>query len=279
VEGNETVSTSAIEAELDTVGIRPGVLWSSLSFNEAERHLLEESATIGWLNVNRRGSVAYVTVKEKQIKESEIGKKLYSNIVASTDCVIEEITVKSGYPMVKAGDTVKAGQLLISGVIPSELGGGFVRAEGEVKGRVFERISVEVPRRETVTVYGEEILSECHANIFNFSINIFKNYGNLPDSYVIINDTEEMMLLGKWRLPVEIKRIYAKAVKKQSVERSDAELISIATSRLSALRKVRLSDAELLKIKTDGEFTESGYRMTSSVTVLCGIGEERIFSP
>ena len=277
--GNENISTSAVEDELDKVGIRPGALWKSLLLNKAERQLLEESETIGWLNINRQGSVAYVTVKEKEIKAPQSSEKYYSNIVAVTDCVIEEITVKSGFPMVKAGDTVKAGQLLISGVIPNELGGGFVRAEGEVKGRVFEKISVEVPRRETVTVYEDEVLSECHINIFDFSLNIFKNYGNLPESYVIINDIEEVMLLGRWRLPMEIKRIYFKTTKKQSVERSDADLISIASSRLSALRAMRLSEAELLKIKTEGEFTDNGYRMTSSVTLLCGIGEEKVFAP
>ena len=45
--------------------------------------------------------------------------------------------------MVKVGDVVKKGDLLISGVLPLELGGGFCTAQGEVKGRVADRVEVE----------------------------------------------------------------------------------------------------------------------------------------
>ena len=83
------------------------------------------------------------------------------------------------------------------------------------------------------------------------------------------------MILGKYRLPVKIMETYTKKAQIQKFERSDSELVSVAASRLSKLRIIKLCDAEILKIKTDGEFTSSGYLMTSSVIVLRDIGEER----
>lgn len=275
VEGNETLPSSVVEAELENAGLFAGSSWHSLSLSEVERHLLASSEDIGWVNINRKGSVAFVTVREKNTVQNPEEPSGYSNIVAACDCVIEEITVKSGIPMVKAGDTVKEGQLLISGVIPDELGGGFLRAEGVVIGRVSENFGVEVPRCEEVLMYGEETLYESKIKIFNFSINIFKNYRNSDEDCAIIESIEECMILGKYRLPVKIMETYTKKAQIQKFERSDSELVSVAASRLSKLRIIKLCDAEILKIKTDGEFTSSGYLMTSSVIVLRDIGEER----
>lgn len=276
--GNENVSDSLIEEELEKAGFSIGTAWSKLSLNKVELDFLEISETTGWININRRGNVAYVTVKEKNIYEQIEKNEVYSNIVATADCVIEDITVKSGIAQVKAGDTVKAGDLLISGIIPAELGGGFVRAEGEIYGRLFEEISVETPRNETIKIYGKERLSRLSIKIFNFFINIFKSYRKNDNSCVIIEDVEECVLFGKYRLPIEIRKVYGQDIFESQKEYNDKELVSVASTRLAKLRVMKLSDAELLSIKTHGEFTEIGYKMTSEVSYLKDIGEERYFS-
>ena len=172
IEGNEQLPSSVIEKALEDVGVAPGVGWGSFSASDKELELLESTPEIGWVNINRRGVVAYVTVKEKNIKEEPAPLPLYSNVVSAYDCVIEEITVTSGVAVVKAGDTVRRGDLLISGVIPAELGGGFVAAEGEVVGRMREEISVSVRRTEEKIVYERAQISEIRLKIFSFLINI-----------------------------------------------------------------------------------------------------------
>ena len=72
--------------------------------------------------------------------------------------------------------TVKAGDILISGIIPDELGGGFVRAAGEVSGRAIRTVSTTLPRSATVNVGSVPQWERCDLYIFNFSINIFKKY-------------------------------------------------------------------------------------------------------
>ena len=278
VSGNEEVPTAAVEEELAAAGLSVGASWRSLSFSEVERSTLEKSEKIGWLNINRRGNVAYVTVKEKTVYEQSDDSGLYSNLVASRDCVIEEITVKQGIAHVKAGDTVKAGQLLISGVIPAELGGGFVRAEGEILGSFSEEISVEVPRRESFKSYGEEKLLSVRVKIFKFSINIFKNYRKSNNDCVIIEDVKECTVLGKYRLPFGIYKTYSADVAVNERTYSDKELLTVASSRLAKLRIMKLSDSELIKIRTYGEFTDGGYRMASTVSQLKDVGEERFIS-
>ncbi len=276
VEGSDDIPAALVLEELSSTGFDIGSKWHNFSRSEIERTLLENSDKIGWVNINRRGNVAYVTVKGKSNENEEEKAQVYSNVVASEDCIIEEITVKHGIACVKAGDSVKKGQLLISGIIPGELGGGFVRAEGEILGRVSEDISVFVPSTEDVITYGNEELSESHLKIFGFSINIFKSYGKKYETCAIIEEKEECVLFG-CRLPIGIYRTYKQEIQSETEQRSDDELVKIAAYRLIQLRAIKLSDAELLRMNTYGEFKDGGYEMHSFVTVLKNIGEEFVF--
>ena len=62
------------------------------------------------------------------------------NIIASQDCTITEIVTASGTPVVKAGDDVKKGDILISGAVylyddnNEVLDTNYVSAEGTVYG-------------------------------------------------------------------------------------------------------------------------------------------------
>ena len=134
------------------------------------------------------------------------------------------------------------------------MGGGFVRAEGTVLGRVGDNISVEVPRMEFKLISGDDELFETYVNFFDFSIKIFKKYRNMDFDCVIIEDVKECVLFG-CRLPISIKRIYGQPISEMAVVRNDGELVQIAHSRLSKLRAVVLSDSQLLKMRTYGEFT------------------------
>ena len=278
VSGNENLPLSVVEEELSRSGLFVGAPWSSLSLNKVEAEVLSKSEAIGWININKRGKVAYVTVKERSENSSEKESVAYSNIVASRDCVIEEITVISGVACVKAGDTVRRGELLISGVIPSESGGGFVRAEGVIVGSYSEEISVEVQRNERVKSYGEEELSSVNINILKLSINIFKKYGKNDKEYVIINDVKECTVLGRYRIPLGIYKTYVAEVSESEASYTDGELMEIASSRLAKKRIAALSNSELLRLRSQGAFTASGYKMTTLASVLAEVGEERSFS-
>ena len=198
--------------------------------------------------------------------------------MASRDCVIEEITVSSGVACVKAGDTVRRGELLISGVIPSESGGGFVRAEGVVLGSCSDEVSVTVQRAEQIRAYKEEKLSSIKVKFLNFSINIFKRYGKNDKECVIIEDIKECTVMGRYRIPLGIYKTYVAEVIENEVTYTDGELISIASSRLAKKRIMELSDSEILRLRTQGVFTDSGYKMTTFASVLTEVGEERRFS-
>ena len=278
IEGNESVSNAAIESELADAGLAVGGSWLGINTSKIETELLLSSSDIGWVNVNRRGNVAYVTVREKREVFTDEEKGYFSNVVATADCVISEITVKKGIACVKVGETVKEGQLLISGVIPDELGGGFVAAEGEIFGAVNEKIELTVPPEESKSELSEAEISEISVKIFNFSIKLFKKYRKSDKACAIIEDVREGVLFGKHRIPFGIRTIYVSEKTEKTEIYTEKQMTEIAAQRLSAVRRSRFSDADLLKLKTTGEFSDKGYTVTTYATVQRSVGEEKAFS-
>lgn len=278
VEGNYALTKVRIEEELAEVGLEVGGRWSRLSKSIAERQALENIDELAWININRRGFVAYVTVKEKEITDESTDYEGYCNVVAAFDCVIEEITVRRGIAAVKAGDTVKRGDLLISGIIPNELGGGFVKADGDVFGKLNEKQSVFVNRTEDLKAYTEESVNSLTIKIFGFSINIFKKYSNSSKECVIIDEVRKAVLPNEVILPIEINRRLVLNYKYKTVTYTDDELIALASARLAEKRAVSLSDAELLSIKTGGCFSNDGYTLTSDMSVLRNVAVQHSFS-
>ncbi len=276
VDGNEKITDSEVILALKQCGFEIGDFWINTDTEKIESALLNTNENISWVNINRRGTVAYIKVIEKEEKKEELEetKNGYANIVAASDCVIEEITVKSGIPAVKAGDVVKAGDILVIGSLPEEAGGGFCRAEASVIGRVSDSVSVSVDRISEISTYTERKLYSRTVKIFNFSLNIFKLYGNLTDECVIIDDEITYSLFDSYKLPICISSTYVLEERLEKVTYTDEELVNIASSRLSSLMASRLLDSDLIRVKTEGYFTDSGYFICSDMLFLSDVGAE-----
>ncbi len=276
IEGNEALAASHIEYEVGEAGLYVGGLWSAVDRSVTEARLLEKIDGLAWINVNRRGGVAYIVVVERTDDGQESPTSGYSNIVADCDCVIEELTVKSGVAMVKVGDTVRRGDLLISGVLPEEAGGGFCRAEGMVIGRITDTVSASVDREYKKITDISYSPGKIAVKIFNFPINIFKRYGNFDARCDIIKEIQTFSLFGA-SLPVELHRELAAVKRTESAAYDDARLVRLCAARLQSATARLTVDAELIKIRTFGEYTESGYEMHSDVVLLTEVGKSLPF--
>ena len=270
IDGNSTLTDAVISAELEDCGFSVGSMWYFTDKSVIENRLLTKCPALSWVNINRRGTVAYVRVSEKLegSTQSDIVDSGYRNIVAACDCVIEEVSVKRGVAVVKKGDTVKAGDLLISGVTPD----GFCSADGTVLARVTDTVSASAEREYTLKSDKSEELISRDLKIFNFSINIFKRYRKTDNECDIIEDVKVFSLFGKCNLPIKIVSRYAVDYEERECSYNDAQLVRLVSARLTAATVKRLIGADLTKIKTDGKFTDWGYLMSSHIEYVGDIG-------
>lgn len=99
--------------------IKGGIKLSSISCHKLEEQIRKDYKDIAWVSCDLKGTLLTVTIKETLDNEAieEEKKTVPCNLIASKDGTIDSIIVRSGSAKVKKGDTVKAGDVLISGLV------------------------------------------------------------------------------------------------------------------------------------------------------------------
>lgn len=276
VEGAENIPIGDIEEKISSAGLRIGSLWDSVDSEEVETSLLASAPEISWVQINRVGTVAYVIVRERApTSEPNISPFSCSNIVAEFDGVIEEVTVTRGVALVKTGDVVRAGDILISGVVETEGGTYFTAAEGSVRAHVAGQASAVAERYETKAEREYLGVDSLALSIFGVNINILKKYGNSHEHCVIIETEEEYLRLFGKRLPVAVLRAHRYHITERELRHADAELPKLAGERLDELLVSELAEADLISLKSSGEYTDKGYSLVVDYVISRDIGEEK----
>ncbi|WP_028307598.1 sporulation protein YqfD [Desulfitibacter alkalitolerans] len=130
-------------------GLGTGVYKNSINVEEIERKMVSQIPEISWVGLKFQGTRVIIEVVERKLPSEEHMDKEPKHLIAAKDGIIHEILVMMGQPLVQVGDTVEAGQILISGIIvpplpdeglqqefiPQEL--KRVRARGIVRARVW----------------------------------------------------------------------------------------------------------------------------------------------
>lgn len=153
---NETLKNSVLK-DLEQWGLKPGIFKHNLDKKYFLDKILLNYKNVSWAEIEIRGSRVIVEVVEREMPP-EVEEGTPCHIVAAKDGIIQEVLPLRGEAVVKPGDTVSKGDVLISGSVSLAGGDGeekklLVRAKGIVKARVWYRESVEVPLVESVKTY------------------------------------------------------------------------------------------------------------------------------
>ncbi len=137
---------AALKEELVALGIYGGALKSVIDVKEAEKRLMIDHPDYAWINVRLRGAVASVEVVPAIPVPEIVDDTRPCNIVAAKDALIESVTARTGRACVEKGDTVREGDMLISGLVwdPGMARMLFV-ARGEVIGSVWYSGAASAP--------------------------------------------------------------------------------------------------------------------------------------
>lgn len=247
IDGNHELSDSYILSVLEENGLCEGKARGDIDIDSLTGNIMLENGKIGWISVNFRGTTAFVEVLEYAGK-SETLKSGAKNIVADRDGRITELEVYSGTAVVSVGDTVKKGDLLVSGISDTSSGYKLKSASAKVIAEVFDEIVIEIPYSRIQKVYTGNTISEKSIKIFGKNIKVLKNSGKMYDKCDIIKKVKRAELFETLRLPLSIVDITYNEYedKTVTVDKSIARTLAFKEleNRLSDLAR----DSELLSI-------------------------------
>lgn len=132
---------------LDMEKIRRGSFKARLHPKEIASQIVTQVDGIAWVGVEIKGVKLNVTIEDSIDKPDLINNNEFFNIVAKRDGLIKQLEVFAGQAKVREGETVKKGQLLVSGKLESkypELGTRDVHALGRVIARTWYESSLPV---------------------------------------------------------------------------------------------------------------------------------------
>ena len=119
-------------------------------------------------------------------------------------------------------------------------------------------------------------IAELRVVIFNFSINIFKNYGNCENRCDIIRENRNFALFGKLRLPIRIEKAYTVEYDTRQYVRSRDEMSDLAKRELDGMIYSVFKDADVLRMRTESSFSDGVYRITARVVYSTDIGKQSV---
>ncbi len=202
VVGNETVSDGEILENLAEIGVKMGTYGPSIDINEIKNEMILRVEELSWLTVNVKGSRAVVEVRERIPKPELIPDGSPCNIVSARDGVVVSIDTLSGAAVVRIGQTVEKGDLLVSGVVDSKAGARFVHARADIEARVWYDYSAKLPQNAAAKQYTGRTTTRRALVVGGSRINFYGNDFNSYRYYDKIVRNTILRLPGGAALPV-----------------------------------------------------------------------------
>lgn len=119
IEGNQKITSAEFWEFMEEQELQIGTAKRKISVEELEKAIRNEFPVVTWTSVQMEGTRLWIQIKENdkimKVEERETGE---SHLIAPKDGIVTSIITRNGIPMVKAGDQVKKGDILVSGQVP-----------------------------------------------------------------------------------------------------------------------------------------------------------------
>lgn len=266
VTGNERMSSGEVRELLADCGFFVGRYLPGTDTRAIETRALIATDRIAWLSIHLDGTVARVQVVERVAEEPAPTRP--ASLVAARDGQIERLEVLRGESAVRVGEAVRAGELLVSGILEGEgIGCRFTRAAGQVWARTERTVSIEIPYAREEKVYQDAKTAKITLNFFNFSLKIFENSGNAGEDCDIIKTEEVFPTRGGRAVPITLEVLRRRSYTTEERMRSEEEALALAYVQLEEELRALSEAAMLLGKEIVTTVGETGIRL--DCTVLC----------
>ena len=200
----------AVVKNLADLGFTYGTFFGDVDLDDLHNDYLRTFDDLSWISVNMNGTWAYVETKDL-ILPKEPDPSAPCNVVAAEAGRIVTVAADEGRPVVKVGDFVSAGDLLIGGVISmrgEEL--SLKSARGSVTAEVMRKFTIKVPKTAAEKEYTGCEYEEKSLIFFKNKIKLYGNSRISRSGYDKIYYKERAELFGIAPLPVFTEKVIYK---------------------------------------------------------------------
>lgn len=258
VVGNSKLTDKEVLTVCKEIGLYEGAKISKIDTNLLKTQLALKFDDIAWASINIEGVKATVNVSESIGNKGE--KKQPCNLVAQRDGVISDLRVTKGTIMVKPGQTVSAGDLLVSGITEYKDGtASFGISSGEVFAETERKLTFLANYVQTEKIYVSSPQKRSVLSVFGLNIPLY--LGSLKGNFETETKTRRFER-NEMYLPIFLTETTFLAVDQRAYEIDTATAEALAKQKLLELEEKELKGVEILSKDIVIEPQEKGVKIT-----------------
>ncbi len=255
----EVVNAGVYEADvreyLAEQGVHPVMPRDKVELAKLRDALEWRYPRVAWVECAWRGTTLQVTLVEGAQAGQAADWKGSADVVAARDGIVQSVVTLAGTACVKAGQAVRAGDVLIRGRERGDKDEMHpVAARGEVMARVWDTASVSVPLRGVKTTYtGRK--SECT----QVATPWFSLWAADESPFEHADVERQILPLGGWLIPTQIIRTIRHETEWSPYVRDEAEVrAEAATAALRLMEEKAGFHEDFIDKWVDYSMIESG---------------------
>ncbi len=276
IQGNSVHTTEQLLRFLREEGIYAGIRVSGISCEKLETMIRNEYSDIIWVSCEKDGTRLKIRIKESfpyEMKEDapyECG-----DLVADKAGVITKLLVRAGTPLVKIGDEVQPGDILVSGTrivkdpYDVEISRSYVLSDADIEISMTIEDRLAFPMRENIRVYEEKKTKKYTLSAFGRDLVKYKT-GIPPGKCDIITTYADLRLFDQLYLPVAYSRaVYLSYQTKEQVHTEETMREKVRKAYLQYLEDCVDAGYEVLSEQSLLTFQEDAAELTIRLEVVC----------
>lgn len=276
IQGNEKVTSQEIVEKLAENGYKIGSFKYKMNLRHAEQIMMNDFPEILWTGIDFQGTKLIVEITEAVPEPPFVDYSQPTHVTAKSDALILEIVTRKGTPKVKQGDTVRKGDILVSGEVPIGEEGErtYVRASADITAKTHYILKTQLQMKKMHKDYTGIFKKGYALRLFDKKISIYK-----PDitfkQYDYVIKSKQLQITSKFPLPFYwIQEEYIDYILKPAIisdEVAQDKLIIILDKRL---KEIIHENGEVLNQQVNFEKKDGIMIGTLQATVKEELGKE-----
>lgn len=271
IKGNSRLQTEQLTQALARNGIRTGILKYGIDTDRAVTGMMLEIGDISWISIVVKGTKVKVDLRERIEVPQIVPRHIPCDIIAEKDGIIKQVIATAGVEAAGEGDTVRRGQVLISGSIPlkgQDKSVKLVHAMGTVTARTWYEDESPVILAQIERLRTGRVINDHALRLFSFSLDLIHRKNNFQ-SYSVTEVRKKISIGEDLVFPIEwvtVKYIEEKLVE-AVVNESDAKNAAAAAAYKKVLARIP-EKAEIVK-ESVSFVQDENKGLTAKVIVEC----------
>ena len=272
----ENLEVENIERDLEEIGLKVGMLKSKIDKEKIINEIRLKRDDIAWMGLELKGTNVVVSIVKSDILPEIINPSDYCDIIAKKSGIITNIIAQNGTSMVKIGDNVEQGDILIAGYMEGKYTEKrMVHSLGEIKAKVLYKQTKKIKLNQESYIKTGNTEHKYEVGFNNFKLKLYKTKSKF-EYYQTEKEEKKLRLLENFYLPIQIFKITNKEEKKEQKKYNVQEATKIAINDLTQILDEQIENKQnIVNKNVEKEEKESSVIVTLIYEVEENIGENR----